>query len=328
MRKNKVAIVVPVHVQPTKEWVSSLQLVSKNARVIIVDDSDGKVELPAEWDIWGYDRQREALGDDMYERFKVFHKSSACRNFGHWVAYQQDFDVIIALDSDCNVPPDFVSKHLEALEMKGNGWTNPIARTNWFPRGYPYRERDLRVVANVGLWENELDVNGADRLTHGKPPADPMVDIQRIAHGPIPFCGMNTAFRAEIVPALLFLPNWDFYGKKFVRHDDIWGGYILQRLMNYRKDKVAYGFPVVWHDTIVDAQADADQEVAMTEFEESFYTMIDRCTSFDLPNDLRDITYRRLFDLFVDKYKHYTCTNLKNLMYPSFLFWSDLFKAD
>src|ERR1041385_8821073 len=96
-REYKIAIVVPVHIPPSKEWIQSLKSVAKNCSVIIVDDSDGHVTVPAEWDIYNYERQREEMGDELYEEFKRFHYSSACRNFGHWMAYKLGFDIIIGL---------------------------------------------------------------------------------------------------------------------------------------------------------------------------------------------------------------------------------------
>jgi hypothetical protein len=53
----KIYVVVPVHIAPSKEWIKSLQLVTEKHKVVIVDDSDGIVQLPSQWDVYDYARQ-------------------------------------------------------------------------------------------------------------------------------------------------------------------------------------------------------------------------------------------------------------------------------
>lgn len=324
MEENKkrysVAIVLPAHIELSKEFVKSLKSVAKNHTVIVVDDSDGKVEYPDEWDVYDYSRQREELGDELYSKFEKFHKSSACRNFGHWIAYRKGFDIIIGLDSDCIVPPDFVSKHIEALMKNGYGWVNPIENTNWFPRGFPYHERARQIVLNVGLWENELDVNGSDRVRGGNPPKDPGVNKQELAHGIIPLCGMNFSCWAWMIPAFLFLPNFDDGEEKFRRYDDIWGGYIFQKLMQKRKEKISYGFPIVYHDTVIDAMSDAKLEEAGIRWEEKFYQLIDMiCEKIDASD------YPSMFKNFAQEAKLLEDTPFQSLI-ESFEWWVNVFK--
>jgi hypothetical protein len=289
LKKYKIAVVAPVHIKLTDEWIASLKAVTKDCTVIIVDDSDGKVELPAEWDVYGYARQEAELGE-LYKDFKQFHKSSACRNFGHWIAYKQGFDIIIALDSDCIVGPDFISKHVEELSCNSYGWVNTIKNTSWFPRGYPYFERMRPTVMNIGLWEHELDINGRDRVKRGQPPAGPMIDKQEIAHGILPLCGMNVAMWSYAVPGFLFLPNIDMGEVKIRRYDDIWGGYIFQKLMQKTNDLIRYGYPIVYHDTIVDADADAELEEDGIRLEASFYNIVDTVCA-----DINPDTYANMF---------------------------------
>ena len=278
------------------------------------------VDLPSEWDIYGYEAQREALGDELYETFEQFHHSSACRNFGHWIAYMGGFDIIIGLDSDCIVPPDFVSKHLEALMSNSYGWENPIKYTNWFPRGFPYHERMRRTILNIGLWEHELDVNGIDRVRGGKPPRNPMNEKQEIAHAMIPLCGMNFAMWTYALPAFLFIPNFDDGSEKFRRYDDIWGGYIFQKLMQKNKDMITFGSPVVYHDTIIDAESDAMLEEAGLKWEETFYNTIDlMCDNVDAK------TYDRMFKDFVRNEEIIKQTPFKHLV-PAFKWWIKLFE--
>lgn len=280
----RIAIVSAVHIQPSKEWVQSLQSISSgksDVSVIIVDDSDGKVEMPADFDVYDYARQQDEMGEDLYKRFGCFHKSPACKNFGHWIAWRDKYDIVIGLDSDCIVPPNFIGQHIEALMIRSHGWTNPIKRSGWFPHGYPYAQRDLRTVLSLGLWAKELDLYGKDRLENKGNTSDPMIrEDHEVADGVVPLSGMNWACWAEAIPGLLFLPDFDYmHGErevKFRRHDGVWGGYIFQKMMALRNERIVYGTPIVSHDTVVDAQKDAEDDEAMIQWENLFYGAVDQ----------------------------------------------------
>lgn len=273
----KVAIVAPAHIPLTKDWITSLQREAKagNADVIIVDDSNGKLgELPSEWRVFTYPDQREFL-EELYEEFAtIFHKSSACRVFGHIVAYAQGYDFIIGLDSDCVVPFNFVDDHLKTLNTKVNGgWINPLSGSGLYPRGFPYSMRNWRTIANMGMWENVLDLNGLDR----KPNELKRITITKHfnAPAPIPFSGMNFSLTRDATFGFLFLPNFKIGDDDHRRIDDIWGGYIFQRIMRKIKAGVTYGPPVVFHDTVVIAEEDAAEEKAMYKNEDEFMKHVD-----------------------------------------------------
>lgn len=286
---HKIAIVASVHIQPSVEWIKSLESVTQgknNVEVFIVDDSDGVVELPNGWKVFDYKAQREEMGDAMYERFEKFHKSSACKNFGHWYAWKEGFDVVIGIDSDCIVPPGLIHYHLSSLMLPSYGWTNPITRSGWFPRGFPYSQRQLRTALSLGLWEGELDLYGADRLEKPTQDTRSLVQIEdsAVADGILPLSGMNWACWSDIIPGLCFLPNFEIEEEmndhnmrvtKFRRHDDIWGGYIFQALMASRNERIRYGKPVVFHQTVVDPAKDAEEEKGMIAFENMFYAAVD-----------------------------------------------------
>ena len=294
----KIAVVVPNHIVPKKEWLNALDEATLNkADVIIVDDSHDQIfkglyaETFKNWKVYDREDQRKELGD-KYARFSIFHRSSSSRNFGNYMAWKQEYDVIIGLDSDCNVPRDLVEWHIEGLNMVGHGWTNPIKIEGWFPRGYPYSERNRKVTANLGLWENVLDINAKDRKdnepkeTHhriefsdGSINNGEYEECNLVAESFIPFSGMNWAILREAMPGFLFLPNFNLSIKdrewKFRRHDDIWGGYIFQRFMELRNERIAYGRPIVFHDTVLDIPADIAEEEAMIAFENTFYGAVD-----------------------------------------------------
>ncbi len=271
----KVAIVAAVHIQPTEAWIGALNYAAKTATIIIVDDSDGKVQLPESWDVYGYDRQREVLGEEAYKEFEMFHRSSACKTFGTWVAHKRGFDPIIVIDSDCVIPPDFVGKHIEALLGYGAGWENPIEGSGLYSRGFPYHERNKPVWAHMGLWENELDLYGTDRMGRDNiPKMAPHVE-RRSTGATFPLSGMNVSFRNDAIPYMMFLPNFQYGDMRFTRHDDIWGGYIFQKVARSRGFALSYGTPNVYHDTVVVPEEDAAEERAMIQYEKDFYHTVD-----------------------------------------------------
>jgi len=301
----KIAICAPCHIPPTKDWIYALEREAKlgNADVFIVDDSDGKLgELPASWRVYGYASQEKELGELYPEFASMFHKSSACRVFGHIVAYREGYDVIIGLDSDCVVPFFFVQSHLSTLNAKkAYGWANPLGSSGWYTRGYPYSMRDWRVVANMGMWENVLDLNGKDRKK--EEPKRINVAGSNIAPAPLPFSGMNFSMLREAIPGFLFLPNFRYQEADFRRIDDVWGGYIFQMLMRKRREAVLYGQPIVFHDTIVIAEEDAAEEKAMYEFEDRFLSAIDNAMNFNTMVAPQFMSYYDLYNLFVDKFR-------------------------
>jgi glycosyltransferase involved in cell wall biosynthesis len=143
---KNVAIVAPVHIQPSLAWEQALKATveRKEADVIIVDDSDGEVSLSSLFDVYDYSRQKEALGDELYAQFEQFHHSSACKNFGTWLAYKKGYEYIIVIDSDCIIPEGFVYDHMGELNVKGDGWSNPIdvGGMGFYSRGFPYSKRN------------------------------------------------------------------------------------------------------------------------------------------------------------------------------------------
>ncbi|MCX6701732.1 MAG: hypothetical protein NTX96_00865 [Candidatus Zambryskibacteria bacterium] len=265
MNPQKIVIASPVPATPTKRFLNAMP---KNYDWLIADDSNGKLKLPERKNIFSYDykSQKKILGK-FYDEFTVFFKSSACRNFVHFLAYKQDYDFVVSLDYDCVVPKDFIMSHLEAFKSDNkltgvktaSGWINPLENSQWFSRGFPYDQRDNygtlktskskgRVVLNMGLWENVVDINAIDKVLE-KPPKKFKIKREHTAvMGLVPLSGMNNSFLKEIIPAYLFLPNFKVGKWEVSRHDDIWGGYILQKLIQKRGDLITYGKPIIFHE--------------------------------------------------------------------------------
>jgi hypothetical protein len=294
-----VAVVIPMPGDP--DW-SIFDEIPADVRIIVPDDSDGKLAPPPRANVsyFDYTAQRDYMGDH-YDA--IPHKSAACRNFGHVVAFREGYDVIVALDYDCKVRPGWFQAHLDALTVKTdapavaperpNGWVNSVTVEGWYARGYPYELRnpvDARtrettatgeVKLHMGVWDGIVDLNGIDRFPPHDAPPDPGEHKEPlVALGNIPVCGMNTSFRRELAPAYFFLPDlWVDDGSpggwQLSRHDDIWGGYIAKRLMDLRGDLLSFGPPVVEHTRLTPGTRTAKIEHYMHLLAWEFFALVD-----------------------------------------------------
>lgn len=297
---RSVAVVIPIPNDP--DW-HLFDEIPTDIPIIVADDSDGKLTPPPRDNVryFNYSAQREFMGEHYAA---IPHKSAAARNFGHVLAMREGYDVIIALDYDCRPAPGWLGEHLrhlttavDAPALRGN-WINSITADGFYARGYPYEYRNAEASAveetsvsgvvklNMGVWNNVLDLNGVDKLPK-EPPYEPGVRPggNRIALGSLPLCGMNTAFTADLTPAYFFLPDVWVDGWQLSRHDDIWGGYILQKLMALRGDLVAFGNPVVEHTKQTRLERVVMLEQWMHLMAVPFYAVVDAAVSRVRPGD-------------------------------------------
>lgn len=316
-----VAVVIPIPDDPPWELFDAIPA---HVPIIVSDDSDGKLAPPPRGNVYYYDyAAQEAYAGKHYRAMP--HKSAASRNIGHYIAYREGFDVIVALDYDCATRPGWLDAHLAALTKvveaparrpsRPNGWVNSINQRfadgqTVYARGYPYELRTPELAAeiddvatgevkiNMGVWDGILDLNGIDKL-YGGEPGDPGVRAgeNRIALGNIPVCGMNTAFAAEITPAYFFLPDLWVNGWQLSRHDDIWGGYVVKKLMDLRGDLFAYGHPVVGHTKQTRLERVVVLEQWMHLMSMGFYDVVDEAVA-----NVTAAAYAEMFAHFVQEY--------------------------
>jgi hypothetical protein len=298
------------------DWTIFEQL-PEDVPIIVCDDSNGQLSPPPRRNVRVFDYAAQALimGD---HHAAIPHKCSACRNFGHYLAYSEGYDVIIALDYDCRTRLRWLEQHLEALgdivdapALRGR-WLNTIEQPGVYARGFPYEYRNQETAAcvsemtatgevklNMGVWDNVLDLNGIDKLKR-EPPPEPGLRGERnyVALGMIPLCGMNTAFRAELTPAYFFLPDVWIEGWQLSRHDDIWGGYVLERLMQKRGDLTRFGRPVVEHTRQTNLQRVVVLEHYMHLLSGEFYALVDAAIE-----EVRPASYVDMFAQFTDEFR-------------------------
>lgn len=124
--------------------------ISDDIPIIVCDDSNGKLAPAPRPNVTYFDyAAQEAYAGKHYAAMP--HRSAASRNFGHYWAYKEGFDVIIALDYDCDTRGDWVGDHLSCLTtvtdqpavqpVAQGGWVNSIENDEFYARGYPYEYR-------------------------------------------------------------------------------------------------------------------------------------------------------------------------------------------
>jgi hypothetical protein len=317
-----IAVVIPMPSDPPWELFDEIPA---DIPIIVSDDSGGRLSAPPRSNVFVFDDDAQrAYAGEHYPAMP--HKSAASRNVGHYIAYREGFDVIIALDFDCRTRPGWLAAHLDALTkvlqapalapVTAGGWVNSIDQTNAcgrtvYARGYPYELRTAELAAvreeqvtgevkiNMGVWDGVLDLNGIDKFFGGEP-GDPGVAAgpNRIALGSIPVCGMNTAFAAELTPAYYFLPDVLVDGWQLSRHDDIWGGYIAKKLMDLRGDLLAFGAPVVEHTKQTRLERVVVLEQWMHLMSVPFYDLVDEAVAEVAPGP-----YPAMYSHFVEEYQ-------------------------
>lgn len=319
---RSVCVVIPIPNDPPWELFDAIPT---DIPIIVSDDSDGRLAPPPRDNVFYLDyAAQEAYAGRHYAAMP--HRSAASRNIGHYVAYREGFDVIIALDYDCRTRPGWLEAHLDSLGKRVDGAAiQPIAPNGWvnsinqvfadgqavYARGYPYEWRTPELAAtreasatgevklNMGVWDGVLDLNGIDKF-YGGEPADPGCGEgpNPAALGHLPLCGMNTAFAAELTPAYYFLPDVWVNGWQLSRHDDIWGGYIVKRLMDLRSDLLTFGAPVVEHTKQTPLERVVVLEHWMHLMGAPFYEVVETALQEVTPGD-----YAQMFATFVEAYR-------------------------
>jgi len=334
---EKIAITSPIPGTPTKAFLDALP---SEQDFIVIDDSNGKIELPKRENIFLYDyaAQEKVLGP-FYKDFIPFQKSAACRNLAHFFAYKNGYDYAVSLDYDCVVPEGFIDQHLapfKASSLHGigeGGWVNPLESDEWFSRGFPYSMRgsymrgdyktvQKNVILNMGLWKNVVDINGIDKVITKAPEEFKNRYPNTAVLGYVPLCGMNNMFKREAIPAYFFLPNFKIGNWEVSRIDDIWGGYIFEKLAEKKGDVITYGGPVVWHERESNQAKVLHYEHFMHILEPYFYELADAAAE-----SVKAGSYLEMFAHFAENFSRELEKRNKNLPVDYFAGFSVLANA-
>jgi hypothetical protein len=177
-------------------------------------------------------------------------KTSAIRQSGLEYGYAEGYDYVLTVDDDCILPADWAANHRSTL-----GGLVPVV-VNTVP-GHVIRGRTvdhmLPIGISHGLWSGVLDYPAWWQLSNN-PPNIKIEDRgwEKIS-SPFPMCGMNVGFRREVLPAV-------FFQHTFLRHDDIFAGWLAQQVLDLHGYGFANGGAVVQHLRASNAEENLKKE--------------------------------------------------------------------
>jgi len=186
---------------------------------------------------------------------------------------------VICLDDDCFPAPlvegsamlensliNFAEDHVTALQPQPVQMIVPTSRP--LPRGFPYRQHTIKmpVAASMGFWLKNPDFDAVRTLAEGET-AGQFAFLQQTIYGKMfPLSGMNFAFhRAWADEAVLI---------DVPRFDDIWMGFIWQKIAYERRACFNLQGPMVTHSRQSNVWKNLQDEVRYLELNESLWSTI------------------------------------------------------
>lgn len=185
------------------------------------------------------------------------------RNLGFaFVAkYFKDVDVIITLDDDTRPVGDTIQDHLDILEKRVPiSWMSTASE---YMRGFPYGLRqEAEVMLSHGVWDNVADWDAPTQLVMGNRPVTfPKMPIPK---GVLyPMCGMNIAFKRQMLPHMYQAPFWLEHG--LGRVDDIICGVTSKRVIDENGWAAVTGYARVFHERASNVYKNLKLEAASIE---------------------------------------------------------------
>ena len=240
---------------------------------------------------YGFETIYMGLNDQYLEYPKLANyipeNSISRRNFAIIKAYEIGADVIIMVDDD-NFPQlgskyfknhsiVGTSQYLNSVETK-SGWynvCNVLLEKNgkqFFHRGFPIDERvetetkivrrKMKIALNEGLWIDAPDTDAVSWINY---PNLQVTSFLRDLNGETfslssktwsPINSQNTSIMREAVPSYFLNPF-------NLRYDDIWAGYVFEKIAKRLGYSVSFGAPLVEqrrnpHNYLIDLKNEID----------------------------------------------------------------------
>lgn len=268
-------VVIPNHL-PTLDFLKEWEEL-KRCKIIVVQDIGDKPEIPDGFDVKIYDHKdiEKDLGKNTWI---IPSRTSACRSYGYYKAYQQGDEFIATLDNDCFPETEdyWIDGHLQNLTKKVTlGWESSIPDSNLPTRGFPYKIRENSEVAlSHGLWSNVPDFDGIDMLKQPNTRFNRCFETKLIhQHNFFPLCGMNLAWKRDYTPLMyfgIFGPDW-----KIDQYDDIWAGLFSKKILDHLGKAVISGYPSVEHRKQSNAFINLEKQAPGLMLNEELWQMID-----------------------------------------------------
>lgn len=265
-------ICIPNH-HPNLDFLENWRIL-ENETIIIVQDIGEKPIVPDGFtDVTIYDHTD--IENDLGENAWIIPtRSSACRSYAYYKAWQLKPDYILTIDNDtAPEDPNWLKKHEGMLQgTTDSRWLKTAAI---YTRGFPYDVRQAEsIYINHGLWSNVPDLDAPTSLLNPTLRFDPCKESVVVPHGMYyPHCGMNYAWRVEATPFMYFgLQGPDY---PFDRMDDIWAGIIAKKICDHLGYGVRSGLPSVNHQKQSNVFSNLVKEAPGIEVNEYFWRTID-----------------------------------------------------
>ena len=205
-------------------------------------------------------------------------RTDCVRSYGYFKAYHESVDMVVTLDDDCFPSSDgFLKEHYERLYTTAVSSCWVSTGRGAAPRGMPYHclHREIECVINHGLWTKVPDFDAITQLSNTRV-RNPFKTVNQVipVGSYFPMCGMNLAFKPQIIPAMYFL----LMGQRqwpYDRFGDIWCGILLKKICDHLGVAVKSGNPVVEHQRASDVWTNLRKELPGYEINESFWKEVD-----------------------------------------------------
>jgi len=298
----KISIIVPTIRENSilrflNEWNAIFQ--KENINLIIIEDNPQKtfdIKKDSYKFIINHYSWKDIEKDLGKDNWIIPRRTSAIKSYGFWKAYQENSDLIIALDDDC-YPIENYLKNFQKTNLiqiyKNNLFKNKFKETAWIstinqirPRGLPYKglERIInsgQIILNHGLWANIPDLDAKTQLSIKTiPKIEKYFVNQLIPQGKyFPMCGMNIGWKKELAPTMYFMLMGKDKNEKswgFDRFDDIWAGIFVKKICDHLGYRIISGYPVVWHDRASDPYKNLEKEKTGIKVNEYLWQEVDK----------------------------------------------------
>ncbi len=213
------------------------------------------------------------------------------KNLGYLFALREGADVVYSTDDD-NYPVDHwdsylkLGKQMVKVVSSTSGWWNccSLGDADITPRGYPYwlinekpqyvyTEKEVDVGVQIGLWLGDPDVDAMTRLVRNPKVTKYSEDFIALSTGTMcPYNSQNTFITRELLPAHML---WCCARTAAYRYDDIFAGYVGQKIASHYNLTVKFGRPFLFqerndHDLIKDLKS----EIGGMEIQKDFFSII------------------------------------------------------
>lgn len=258
----------------------------RRQRVIIVEDNPEPTFNLGSWvEHYSWKDINSELGENAWI---IPRRSDTVRSYGYYKAWQGGSPYILTLDDDClpekNYRRKFLSQMRSNLKRKWrhDKWWNTLGHNGVKPRGFPYAIRDhfRETMVHHGLWSNVPDLDSKTQKEMPDYRTPPAQRVKKVPMGKFfPMCGMNLAFRREMIPAMYFLLMGKDLNEKswpYDRFGDIWTGLFVKKICDHLEYPMSSGAPSIHHSRASNVETNWIKEKPALPVNEELWRQVDR----------------------------------------------------